>query len=169
VLGRYSAHGLADLAQPNSHSGLAGPSRQERCASAPGSIPVRNTRAVARAPVVGPRRGLHREHGGGSRVALGKLSLMGSHRVVVSTVERLGRRWQTFADGVSPCGSVDGGAARAPVRDGDGGVPLTAMVVATGGSRRINGKGGVLGRSWSALEAEILRGMEVAVVELSTA
>jgi hypothetical protein len=34
------------------------------------------------------------------------------------------------------------------------------------GSRRTNGKGGVLGRPLSALEAEILRGMEVAVVEL---
>jgi hypothetical protein len=42
---------------------------------------------------------------------------------------------QTFTDGVSPCGGVDGGATRAAVRDGGGGIPSTVMVmaVASGG------------------------------------
>jgi hypothetical protein len=39
----------------------------------------------------------------------------------------------------------------------------------SGGSRRTNGKGGVLGWPWSALEAGILHGKEVAVMELSAA
>jgi hypothetical protein len=106
------------------------------------------------------------QHAGGGTGAGGGSSTRSSQR---ARGRQQGGTGQTFTDGVSPCGSVDGGAARAPMRDGDGGVPLTAMVVATGGSRRINGKGGVLGRLWSALEAEILCGMEVAVVELSTA
>jgi hypothetical protein len=38
---------------------------------------------------------------------------------------------QTFTDGVSPCGGVNGGVARAVVHDGGDGVPLTAM--ASGG------------------------------------
>jgi hypothetical protein len=38
---------------------------------------------------------------------------------------------QSFTDGVSPCGGVDGGVARAVVRDG--GVPSTVMAVVSGG------------------------------------
>jgi hypothetical protein len=38
---------------------------------------------------------------------------------------------QTFTDGVSPCGGVDGGAARAAVRDSGGDVPSTVMAMAS--------------------------------------
>jgi hypothetical protein len=40
---------------------------------------------------------------------------------------------QTFTNGVSPCGGVDCGVAQVAVRDGGGGVPSTAMEVASGG------------------------------------
>jgi hypothetical protein len=89
------------LAWPSNDFGRAGP-----CHRTP---TVRSGMAGASSSVMGPRRGLHGEHGEGSRVALGKVAEGGAHLVRPSTV-----RWR---EGASAAVLDDGN--RAPVARDD--------------------------------------------------
>jgi hypothetical protein len=110
-MGLHLARGLHTLAWPSGKFGQAGPCQRASRRSPKGRSPHPGRprwRGCCGSPTMGPRRGLHREHGEGSGVASGKVAEGGAHPGRLSTT-----RWR---EGATAAMLIDGD--RAPVNFG---------------------------------------------------